>query len=409
MKDTEVPEEIRKETTERQNSQDHSEPMTVSPVQSSEAKRRRWWVGILVILGLLGVLWLSLDGAQTFRSWLNDAKVTERQTVQNDGNKVITSEEESIAGVVEKVSPSVVSIVTTSRGMSPRGAVEQEGAGTGIIVGKDGYVVTNKHVVADTNAVKVILSDGTVHENVKVLGTDPLNDIAFLKIPDVNNLPVAELGDSTSIRVGQRVVAIGNSLGQYQNTVTSGIISGTGRPVAAQDGEAVENLTDLIQTDAAINPGNSGGPLLNLSGQVIGINTAIIENAQGIGFAIPIGATKGMLKGVLAGEPVKRAFLGVNYISITADVASQYNLSVKKGAYIFSADGQPSVVAGGPAAKAGIRDKDIITKVGSIEVGDKGSVASLISEYAPGDTIELTVLRGGQTVIVKVTLAAYGA
>lgn len=406
MKDTEIPEQPMSKA-DRKEIQEPPKPMTVSTVQSPEGKRR-WWIGILIVLGLVGVLWLSLDGGQTFRSWFDNTKTAERQTVQNDGNKVITSEEESIAEVVEKVSPSVVSIVTTSRGMSPRGAVEQEGAGTGIIVGKDGYVVTNKHVVADTNAVRVILSDGTVHENVKVLGSDPLNDIAFLKIPEVNNLPAAELGDSTSIRVGQRVVAIGNSLGQYQNTVTSGIISGTGRPVSAQSGESVEDLTDLIQTDAAINPGNSGGPLLNLSGQVIGINTAIIENAQGIGFAIPIGATKGMLKGVLAGEAVQRAYLGVNYISITAEVANHYKLSVKKGAYIFSSDGQSAVVSGGPAAKAGIRDKDIITKVGDVEVGDKGSVASLISEYAPGDTIELSVQRGGQTISVKVTLAAYG-
>jgi serine protease Do len=255
--------------------------------------------------------------------------------------------------------------------------------------------------------VQVVLSDGTSYDNVKVLGSDPLNDVAFLKIPDVSNLTVAQLGDSSSIRVGQKVVAIGNSLGQYQNTVTSGIISGTGRPISAQSGGSVENLTDLLQTDTAINPGNSGGPLLNLAGQVIGVNTAIVQDAQGIGFAIPINATKGTMKGVLAGSGVHRAFLGVNYISLTADVAKHYSLSVKKGAYVSSSDGKTSVVSGSPADKAGIQDKDIITKVGGITVGDAGGVSSLVAEYAPGDTITLTVLRGGNTMTINVTLSEY--
>lgn len=401
MKDTENSENAIQE--EKRPEEQRS--VTVSPVNPPNNRRRL--IGGFIVLGAALLLAIGIWVVEYMPTLLKDTKTAERQTVQNDGNKVITGEEESIASVVEKVSPSVVSIITTSRSPSPYGTSEQEGAGTGIIVGKDGYVMTNKHVVADTNTVSVILSDGTTYDNVKVLGSDPLNDVAFLKIPDVGDLPAAELGDSTSIRVGQRVVAIGNSLGQYQNTVTSGIISGTGRPVSAQSGESVETLSDLIQTDAAINPGNSGGPLLNLSGQVIGINTAIIEDAQGIGFAIPIGATKGMLKGVLAGGPVERAFLGVNYVSITPEVAKHYNLSVKKGAYIFSANGQTSIVADGPAAKAGIRDKDIITKVGTIEVGDKGSVASLVSEYAPGDTVEVTILRGSQSISMKVTLATY--
>jgi serine protease Do len=358
---------------------------------------------------VVGCFAAGFGGAQlyTMLTGQSETPVAKRDTVANDGNKVITEEEESISGVVDKVSPSVVSIVTKSQGVSPYGATEEEGAGTGIIVGKDGYVLTNKHVVQGTNTVSVVTADGTNYDNVKVIGTDPLNDIAFLKIPNVSNLPAAELGDSTSVRVGQKVIAIGNSLGQYQNTVTSGIISGTGRPISAQSGDSVENLTDLIQTDAAINPGNSGGPLLNLQGQVIGVNTAIIEDAQGIGFSIPISATKGMLKGVLGGGAVKRAYVGVNFIAITADVAKHYDLSVKKGAYVFSTDGRSAVIANGPAAKAGIKDKDIITKVGSIEVGDRGGVSSLVAEYAPGDTIELTILRGGQTMTAKVTLEAY--
>ncbi|HMI09855.1 MAG TPA: trypsin-like peptidase domain-containing protein [Candidatus Saccharimonadales bacterium] len=357
---------------------------------------------IIVIVIVIAIFFNQIE--QTLK---NNNAITNRETTQNDGNKTVTQEEEDIASVVSKVSPSVVSVLTKSQGASTFGTTEQEGAGTGIIVGKDGYILTNKHVVDGANTVSVVLSDGTSYDNVKVLGTDPLNDVAFLKVPDVKDLPVAELGDSTSIRVGQKVIAIGNSLGQYQNTVTSGIISGTGRPISAQSGQTVESLTDLIQTDAAINPGNSGGPLLNLQGQVIGINTAIIEDAQGIGFAIPISSTKGILKGVLAGKSVERAYLGVSYIPITADVAKQYSLSVKKGAYVFSSSGTTAVVAGSPAEKAGLKDKDIITKVGDIEVGDRGSISTLVAEYAPGDTIQLTVLRGGQTINVKVTLAAY--
>jgi serine protease Do len=380
------------------------------PVDAVQAKPRRRW-GLILAIITVGVV-VCIAGAffatKLFTSLEADLLTTQRDTVASDGNRIVTQEEEDIASVVTKVSPSVVSVVTKSRSTSPYSySAVEEGAGTGIIVGADGYVLTNKHVVDGATTVGVVLADGTSYSDVKVLGSDPLNDIAFLKIPNVSDLSVAELGDSTSIRVGQKVIAIGNSLGQYQNTVTSGIISGTGRPISAQAGGSVETLTDLIQTDAAINPGNSGGPLLNLQGQVIGINTAIVEDAQGIGFAIPIGATKGILKGMLKGDAVARAYLGINYLPITADIAKEYGLSVKHGAYVFSGEGKSSIASGSPADKAGIKDKDIITKVGDIEVGDRGSVASLVAEYAPGDTIDLTLLRDGKTMTVKVTLAAY--
>jgi S1-C subfamily serine protease len=379
---------------------------TASVISRSRYSKRKL---LLVVAIVVGCIVSAFAGAE-IRSLLmqQTGTVTSRETTQNDGNKVVTQEEEDIANVVSKVSPSVVSILTKSQSVSRLGdTTSEDGAGTGIIVGKDGYILTNKHVIDGASTVQVVTSDGTTYDNVKVLGSDPLNDVAYLKIPDVSDLPVAELGDSTSVRVGQKVIAIGNSLGQYQNTVTSGIISGTGRPISAQAGDSVESLTDLIQTDAAINPGNSGGPLLNLQGQVIGLNTAIVEDAQGIGFSIPISATKGILKGVLKGGDVQRAYLGVSYIPITAEVAKQYNLSVKKGAYVFSGSDKTAIVSGSPADKAGIKDKDIITKVGDIEVGDRGSVSSLVAEYAPGDTIALTILRDGKTMTVNVTLTAY--
>lgn len=361
-------------------------------------------IGVLLIIvlcfaaGFAGTRLFNADGGNP---------LTGHDSVKNDGNKIVTEEEETIANVVDKVSPSVVSVVTTSRDESPFGTRVQSGAGTGIIVGADGYVMTNKHVIKDARNVSVILTDGTRYDDVKVVGADPLNDVAFLKIDGVNDLPVAELGDSSSIRVGQKVVAIGNSLGQYQNTVTSGIISGTGRPISAQAGDSVENLTDLIQTDAAINPGNSGGPLLNLAGQVIGINTAIIEDAQGIGFAIPINSTKGVLKGVLAGNGVRRAYLGVSYLPITSEVVERFELPVKKGAYVYNGDDKDAVINGSPADKAGVENGDIITKVNGVVVGDTAGLSSLVAEYAPGDTIELTLLRDGNEKTVRVTLAEY--
>ncbi len=337
---------------------------------------------------------------------------TPQPSTSFDGNTVTTAAQESVTAVAAKVSPSVVSIVTNITQQSYFGGTySSQAAGTGIIVSSDGYILTNKHVISGAKSVQVVTSDGTTYDNVTVLGTDPLNDIAFLKINGASGLTPAVLGNSSTVRVGQSVVAIGNALGQYQNTVTSGIISGLGRPVQAGDatGTSTESLTDLFQTDASINPGNSGGPLLNMAGQVIGINTAIAQNAQGIGFSIPIDATKGMLKSVLAGKGVQRAYLGVHYIEITPAVAKQYNLPVKRGAYVYDSSSTPAVVSGGPADIAGVQQKDIITKVNGETVGASAGVSSLIGEYAPGDTISLTVLRGGHEQTLQVTLGVYKA
>lgn len=372
---------------------------------ATQQKRQQNRLLIVSIL-LFFVLLLGLSVAD--RMWRESRPVTPRSTIRDDGNKIVTQQETDISSVVSKVSPSVVSITTQSQMQTFFGIAEQEGAGTGIVVSEDGYVMTNKHVVDGAKTVGVVLSDGTSHDNVEVVGRDPLNDIAFLKIPDVTDLTPAELGDSSSIRVGQQVVAIGNSLGQYQNTVTSGIISGKGRPIAASSrGGSVESLTDLLQTDAAINPGNSGGPLLNMSGQVIGINTAVATEAQGIGFAIPVNAVKGMLSGVLETGRVQRAFLGVSYILITPEVARHYDLPVNSGAYVDREGNSSAVASGGPADEAGVKDKDIITKINGVEVGSSGSLSTLIGEYSSGDTVELTILRGDEEQTLKATLDTY--
>ncbi len=324
----------------------------------------------------------------------------------NDGNSANFTEG-SIAEVASKVAPGVVSIVTESRTTGWFGqSSTQTSAGTGMIVTKDGYVLTNKHVVEGANSIKVVLDSGETYDKVKLVGTDPSNDVAFLKINDVDNLPTVKLGDSKTLSAGQQVIAIGNALGQYQNTITSGIISGTGRSLTAysSDYSSAENLTDMIQTDAAINAGNSGGPLVNAAGEVIGINTATSSEADGIGFAIPISSVKGMLKNIIDNNSASRAYIGIYYINITPDVAVTYDLPVSAGAYISSSSNQKSVIPDGPGEKAGLKDKDIITKVNGVEVGKAGTVSSLIGEYAPGDTIQLTILRDGKERNVNLTL-----
>lgn len=325
-----------------------------------------------------------------------------------DGNVTVTQEESSIAAVAEKVKPSVVSIVTSTQMRSYYGTTTGEGAGTGIVVSKDGYVMTNNHVIDGASSVSIITSDGELYDRVKVIGRDPLNDVAFLKITSSDEFTPATLGNSSTIRTGQQVVAIGNALGQFSNTVTSGIISGTGRPITAESssGEA-ESLTDLIQTDASINPGNSGGPLVNMAGQVIGINTAIIEGANGIGFAIPVNSTKGILAGVLETGEIDRAFLGVNYLTITPDVAREYDLDVNQGAYIFSSGSRSAVSPGSPADDAGLEDEDIITKINDQEIGPQGSLSSVIGQYQPGDKVTVTYLRDGSEKTASLTFGSF--
>ncbi|MGO3701611.1 MAG: S1C family serine protease [Candidatus Saccharimonadales bacterium] len=363
-----------------------------------------------VVIVTMGILLIALVGGG-IGAWLvagsdKSEPLTSLRNTEDDGNTIMLESEESIAKVAQKISPSVVSITTTSSG---RQMLQQQGAGTGIIVSKDGYVVTNKHVVSGAQKATVSLSDGDIYEDVTVVGTDPLNDIAFLKINGASNLTPAEIGESSTLRIGQTVVAIGNSLGEFQNTVTSGIVSGLGRPVAAQsgDGQGVESLTDLIQTDAAINPGNSGGPLVNLAGQVVGINTAVASDAQGIGFAIPFNAVKGVLSSVLETGQVERAYIGVRYVDITPAIAKERKLSVKRGALVVGSQGEAAVEKDGPADKAGVKEGDIIVKIGDLTVGENGGMSSLVGEYRPGANVKVTVLRDGREQELSLTLAAY--
>jgi serine protease Do len=331
--------------------------------------------------------------------------------------KYVSSESQLISNIAKTVGQSVVSVDVESQTSQQdffgfNVPSTQQAAGTGFIISNDGKIMTNRHVVpAGTTNVNVTLADGTKFSNVKVLGrTSDSNslDVAFLQITDLKGkkLNPVTLGDSSKMQVGDKVVAIGNALGQFQNTVTSGIISGYGRDLTAgdQSGDSTENLNDLFQTDAAINEGNSGGPLVNINGEVIGINTAIATQAQNIGFAIPINDTKGLISSVLDTGQLQQPYLGVRYVSLTDDLAYQYNLSTNRGAYIVPSSDGSSIISGSPADKAGLQEKDIITQINGTNIDDKNSLTSLLSQHKVGDSVKLTIVRGNDTITKSVTL-----
>ena len=358
-------------------------------------------VAVLVV-GLLGGMLGSYGFLRFFAS-----------SIPADRKQLVVQENSAVIDVAKKVSPSVVSITskTVTRGFF--GNLQQaEGAGTGMIVANDGLILTNRHVVEDTTANYTVITNDGKSFPARVVSRDTVNDVAFVRI-DAKNLPVVALADSGAVQVGQRVVAIGNALGQFQNTVTDGIISGLSRGVTAGDSGGMgagssEQLQNLFQTDAAINPGNSGGPLVNLDGQVVGINTAVAgQGAQNIGFAIPINEAKPLIASVRSAGRIVRPYLGVRYIALDKQAATENNLSVSSGAWVQAADdSNPGVVAGSPAEKAGIKEGDIITKVGNDAVNATNSLQSLVGKHKVGDKVTVTVLRDGKTQTFNVTLDA---
>ena len=327
-------------------------------------------------------------------------------TIPVSKQSIVLQESSAAVNVAQQVSPSVVSITSESTGFSFFGRSQtQQGAGTGIIVSSDGLIMTNNHVIDGAQTLTVFDSKGKEYKGAKVVSTDTTNDIAFIRI-NASGLRAAQLGDSSAVKVGTKVLAIGNALGQYQNTVTEGIISGLGRPVSAGDeaGRSVETLQNLFQTDAAINPGNSGGPLVDLSGKVIGINTAVAGDAQGIGFAIPINLAKKELESVKSQGKIVRPYLGVRYIPVTKEFASSNNLPVNNGAYVTADQNGEAVVPNSPAAKAGLKEKDIITKFGGTAVDESHALSTLINEKNPGDKVEVKYYRDGKEQTTTVTL-----
>ncbi len=318
-------------------------------------------------------------------------------------NRIVLEESSAVIDAVKKVSPSVVSITTSSsiQDYFTGQRYQQKGGSTGFVLTSDGLIVTNKHVVAnDTTQYTVLTADGSSYE-AKVVSRDPFNDLAVLRVAAKGLKPV-ELGDSNALQIGQWVIAIGNALGEFQNTVTVGVVSAKERRIATGD----QSLDGLIQTDAAINPGNSGGPLVNLSGQVVGINTAIAGGAEGIGFAINIDSVKTALDSVQSSGKIVRPYLGVSYQLINKEVAQSAKLPVDHGALVYRGPnpGDLPVVPGGPADRAGIQENDIILKVNGQEVNENNGLASLLQKYKVGDTVSLDVLRQGKEITIKVTL-----
>ena len=308
----------------------------------------------------------------------------------------------SITDVVEKTEPSVVKVVgvipgqQTFFGMSD----DQQVSGSGFIVTADGYVITNNHVVDSTNQVNVILSDGSSIPAI-IVSTDIFSDLAVLKVE--GKMPgVAVLGDSDNLKPGESVIAIGSPLGDFRNSVTVGVISATGRNLDTGNGYEMENL---IQTDAAINSGNSGGPLVNLAGEVIGINTLVVRGdgmgsaiAEGLGFAIPSNTAKLITEQIIQKGYFARPYLGVQIQHINPSIAKRYNLPVEWGAYVVRIGGNS------PASKVGITIGDIILRIGNITLDENTQFLNALFSYQPGDVVDVEILRGETDNVVQVQL-----
>lgn len=347
--------------------------------------------------GPFGCRWLALALAGSLLLGIIGGAIGVRLSGQpgptsQNTRQVTVQEDSAVIGAVKKVSPAVVSITGTSTAQSVFGPLEQKSGGTGFIITNDGLIGTNRHVVEKAGALTVIASDGKTYP-AKVAAIDPVFDFALIKV-EASGLPVADLGNSDDIQVGQHVIAIGNALGEFENTVTTGVVSAKQRTIQTEDGSTLEGL---IQTDAAINPGNSGGPLVDLSSRVIGVNTAV-AGGQGIGFAIPVSLAKQAIDSYQKSGKIVRASLGVETATVTKDVARLRNLPVDNGALVVR------VIPGSPAADAKLEPNDIITAVGGTAVDANHSLAGLIGTHVPGDQVELTVKRGGEDKKITVKL-----
>jgi S1-C subfamily serine protease len=320
------------------------------------------------------------------------------QTV-GSAQPVTIDESSATIDVAAKVNPAVVQITTTGDVNTNVGVIPEKGVGSGVIYDAKGWILTNHHVVEGSNEMQVELNDGRTFTGT-VYGIDTLTDLAIVKI-DGTDLPSAALGSSDALKVGQLVIAIGSPLGTYSNSVTSGIVSAKGRSITTDNGD---DLNNLIQTDAAINPGNSGGPLLDANGNVVGINTAIAADSNGIGFAIPIDIARPIMDQAVAGQPLARPYMGVTYTTITRKIAKAEALPVNEGALINSDAGKVAVQPGTPAADAGLKDRDIIVKVGDTVIDGTHPLDATLSRSAPGDTVAVEILRDGKTLTLQVTL-----
>lgn len=394
------------------------------------------WVvfGIIVVsfvFGFLGGFASNNLSASQVKSFFGLQTVPSQEQQPDQQYLPQTSQEEKIISAVNETSPAVVSIIISKDlpvleqfFINPfeqfgapfdlqipqyrqKGTEKKEiGGGTGFIISSDGMVITNRHVVQDTEAEYTVLTNDGENYEAEVLAIDPVQDLAIIKIKsNKTDFKVAKLGDSSGLQIGQTVIAIGNALGEYRNTVSVGVISGLGRTVTASGGGLSETLENIIQTDSAINAGNSGGPLLNLKGEVIGINTAMATGAENIGFAIPINRAKRDIESFKNLGKIVYPFLGVRYVLIGSTIQKENNLSVSYGAWIQAGDnGEPAITPDSAADKAGLKEGDIILELNGQKISQDNSLASILLEYSPGDKINLKILRDNQEQMIEAVL-----
>lgn len=394
-------------------------------------------VGVILIVVLGAGFATDTSSAQGVLDWLRGLKPTTTDIRNNDQvnlYKPVAEYENAVMSAVKKASPAVVSITISKNvqtvencpSVTPFFDVPEEfrdffnlpqtqgrcetstelrevGGGSGFIVASNGLILTNKHVVSDPRAsYTVFTNDGKKYE-AKVLARHPVQDLAIIKI-EANNLPTVVLGDSSAVDLGQTAIAIGNALAEYRNTVSVGVISGLSRTITASGGGTTERLEGVLQTDAAISQGNSGGPLLNLRGEVIGINTAVSAEGQNIGFAIPINRAKKDIESVKQTGEIQTPFIGVRYLLINPEFAKQEKLPREYGALIRGTNSEPAIVSGSPAAKAGLKAEDIILELNGRKIDNDHSLADAIGEFKVGDKVTLKILRQGKEMELVLTL-----
>jgi serine protease Do len=441
-----------------------SEPFAASaPIASPSPKSKRTVGPVFVVGAVLASSLLASGGTYALlsatahtatpapASATAQQPASQNQSSTNAAGSTATGSQAPLVDIVKAVSPAVVTIVAdgvTATDPSTGRTGTGTATGSGVIFDANGFILTNHHVVAgDPQSLTVHLNDGRTFD-ARIYGVDTLTDLAIVKV-NATGLPTAPIGDSSTIQVGQQAIAIGSPLGTFTDSVTSGIVSALGRSIPVEDGSTLSNL---IQTDTAINPGNSGGPLLDPSGKVIGVNTAAASQAEGIGFAIPIDIAKPLLAQASAGKPLARPYLGIRFETIDTTVQKANDLPVDHGAWIPSAsaanqdNGQPginpdpnghggfgqspsgqdpngqnpfgqfpfgqggqptaeaSIVAGGPADQAGLRSGDIITTVDGTTLDATHPLDLVMSQYGPGTSVRLDILRSGQSTQVNVVL-----
>ncbi|MFA6973610.1 MAG: trypsin-like peptidase domain-containing protein [Parcubacteria group bacterium] len=429
----------------------NTEAVAIEPRPAGLKRTPKKFLALVVIVTIIlasgfGALFGFMAGAISQRVSPNIFRSTPSLSnlfgVQKTSKEIIrqqvVEEDSAVTDVVQKSSPAVVSIVISKNlsqeqnifspfdfpgffgipdpGDGSQGDAtpdsgtqkQQVGGGSGFFVTSDGLVVTNRHVVDDTTADYTVVNSEGKEFSAKVLAKDPTNDIAILKV-EGSGFPVMNLGDSDSLKIGQTAIAIGNSLGEFSNTVSKGIISGLQRSVTAGGGlsGAAEQLRNIIQTDAAINPGNSGGPLLDINADVIGINVAMAQGAQNIGFAIPINQVKKVVEQVKTTGKISTPYIGVRYIPVDAALQKSNDLPYNYGALVLRGQKMTdfAVIPGSPADKAGLIENDIILEVNNVKVDQHNTLAELIAKYNVGDTITLKIWEKGKEKEVQMTLA----